>query len=523
MDINSPPLEFVLGPASDQRTYAIELSPLDDVPTGVEAFVQPKWDGTSWNDVLYVRTTGGASSLTVNVRVYALEGFPIISETTSDIPPFGSVDLNIADSVANSTMGFDASPLSPGGSELQTNRCTLFEPRLTCIEQRPVFGPSAWSDVITVANPSPVPVTASLQAYDLSQLPLHSEFEFSFNAGELTGLILGSASDNRAYVAEITPLDPGAAGGYIDAFIQPEFFNNEWIDVLRVIPSLQNPTINVQVRIRRIEPPAPPIELSEAVFRGIVTDDALNGIDFFGEEVNVGDPFIVRLTFDENALFRSGPFPSGNGENSAYDLFPFGNFAVDVGEVSLNCSLPFFSLSDELGLFGIKDRWIALGFGGDCAALNIDLFIALNSTETNAFSGTEFFIPDDISKFEIPRFSILVPDFDSSGEPILRTSVRGEIVAAGEESTPQGQLVELLFGVADLDLPAGTQESLNSTIENALARVQAGDVPPALGMLHALVQKLNAQRGKKIPEAEADELIAIAEATIAQLEAPVIE
>ena len=74
--------------------------------------------------------------------------------------------------------------------------------------------------------------------------------------------------------------------------------------------------------------------------------------------------------------------------------------------------------------------------------------------------------------------------------------------------------------VANLSLDMGMDNSLDSKLQNALDRAQAGDIPSALGILHAFILSVDAQRGKKLTEMQADELIAAAQEIISALEEP---
>lgn len=68
-----------------------------------------------------------------------------------------------------------------------------------------------------------------------------------------------------------------------------------------------------------------------------------------------------------------------------------------------------------------------------------------------------------------------------------------------------------------LDLPAGTANSLASKLENAVASIEQGQTNAAINKLEAFIHEVEAQRGKKIVEAEADALIAAAQAIIVLL------
>lgn len=64
----------------------------------------------------------------------------------------------------------------------------------------------------------------------------------------------------------------------------------------------------------------------------------------------------------------------------------------------------------------------------------------------------------------------------------------------------------------------GIASSYQAKLDEALAALDAGDAPLAVEILHALVKQINAQRGKKITEEAADELLTLIEEIIAGIE-----
>ncbi len=61
--------------------------------------------------------------------------------------------------------------------------------------------------------------------------------------------------------------------------------------------------------------------------------------------------------------------------------------------------------------------------------------------------------------------------------------------------------------IRDLSLPQGIENSLISKVENALKSLENGNVEAAMNQLQAFINQVEAQRGKKIPEEDADMLI----------------
>jgi hypothetical protein len=74
--------------------------------------------------------------------------------------------------------------------------------------------------------------------------------------------------------------------------------------------------------------------------------------------------------------------------------------------------------------------------------------------------------------------------------------------------TAPGQLVPSLGDeVAALQLPHGMEESLKAKLDATLTSLEAGDLEEASNILGAFIHQVEAQRGKKLTDSEADELI----------------
>jgi len=76
----------------------------------------------------------------------------------------------------------------------------------------------------------------------------------------------------------------------------------------------------------------------------------------------------------------------------------------------------------------------------------------------------------------------------------------------------------LIALVEDMNLHHGLENSLMASLEGAAAAIERGNDKAAVGELNAFINKVEAQKGKKIPEEEADCLIETATAVIASIE-----
>jgi uncharacterized membrane protein len=117
--------------------------------------------------------------------------------------------------------------------------------------------------------------------------------------------------------------------------------------------------------------------------------------------------------------------------------------------------------------------------------------------------------------------AVIVGDtFLRTGTPGAFTDVYGSFVSVlstEQEATPAELTEDLLDDVLGLNLPNGLKTALQSKLETALAAIAQNDDITALAALTNFIDQVRAQRGKKIPAAAADQLIADAQAIIAKL------
>jgi len=116
------------------------------------------------------------------------------------------------------------------------------------------FDGESWNDVLRVQLPEGMQAQrVNLRVYDTALLPVAAEFEAALEPGVWHGWGLGSTWDDRAYLAEITPLEPSVDGAHIArTVVQPEFDGESWSDVLRVMIPDWMPDLNVYIRVYEV-------------------------------------------------------------------------------------------------------------------------------------------------------------------------------------------------------------------------------------------------------------------------------
>jgi hypothetical protein len=73
--------------------------------------------------------------------------------------------------------------------------------------------------------------------------------------------------------------------------------------------------------------------------------------------------------------------------------------------------------------------------------------------------------------------------------------------------TPAELVTDLLGDLEELDIHAGIRNSLETKLNGALAKFNAGDLEAGIIKMNAFINAVEAQRGKKITQADADFLI----------------
>jgi hypothetical protein len=92
--------------------------------------------------------------------------------------------------------------------------------------------------------------------------------------------------------------------------------------------------------------------------------------------------------------------------------------------------------------------------------------------------------------------------------------------AGTSKLTPEEMVTLITIEVMDLNLQRGISDSLLANLDNALKKLEDGNLDndtAAINNLQAFINQVEAQRGKNIPEADADDLIATAQGIINML------
>jgi hypothetical protein len=152
---------FVMGRVSENRGYVTEVTPFTLVAAQPESFVQPEFNGVSWNDVLRVQLLFAPTPVEANVRVYSIRDVPKVAEFNFTLQP----------GVAH---GFVMGPVSEKRgyvTEITPSSSSDFNGASITSFVQPEFNGANWNDVLRVVlNGGSMPVDANVRAYVIRAL-----------------------------------------------------------------------------------------------------------------------------------------------------------------------------------------------------------------------------------------------------------------------------------------------------------------------------------------------------------------
>lgn len=235
---------FFLGFPNADHGYVAEITPLRPAEAVIEQFlVQPEFDGTQWNDVLRVQLRSTDAPLKVHIRAYETSPLPVFSAFATTLQPGFPHGFLLGDSTAE--RGF-VTEITPLDSEESVIEKYLVQPE---------FDGANWNDMLRVQLRSiDAPLDAHIRVYEATDLPVVTEFTTTLLPGESHGFSLGDASADRGYITDISPLQASTDGAHIERYlVQPEFDGMQWNDVLRIQIPIDEPALEVHVRVYAVE------------------------------------------------------------------------------------------------------------------------------------------------------------------------------------------------------------------------------------------------------------------------------
>jgi len=191
--------------------------------------------------------------------------------------------------------------------------------------------------------------------------------------------------------------------------------------------------------------------------------------------------------------------------------FSTGNIRVEVVAGSSAGTLDVLT-----GEFTTSEQY-AIHFDGDLSAFNLTSPVVLPSTSSGTVTLTALTGGNVIMAWT--GSSVLPNPFDLTN--YIPFSYTCSVTAAFAPEPVTLLQLAMIPQVVNLGLPAGIESSFLTKLYTALDSVDAGRNRSAASTLNAFVNQIEAQRGRKVSDADADGLVSDAEATIALLRAHV--
>ena len=277
---------------------------------------------------------------------------------------------------------------------------------------------------------------------------------------------------------------------------------------------------------------APFVHAETLSFSGTVLEDQKNSLDLFGPDVEVGDSATIDISIDLSTPIDGIDItPQLSGATGAVSVYPLtgrGVMNVEIGSAALSCGLTLLFIADDLiyppNFPSPSDFWyIDASSGANCEDRSVN--VNLDGIDNTVLSNTDFFLPTDLTGYDA-NFSVntLVPLNEANIMAV--EAANGSIDAVGP--SPEELLEDLAQVVLTANLQAGISNALDSKLASALAALDDSNEnndAAALNSMYAFCNSVEAQRGKKLSDMQADTLIEAANAVIVALDefAPLCE
>jgi hypothetical protein len=246
--------KFLLGPASQERGYLVDVSPQEASAEGSEvvSMVMPEYDGEGWVDVLWLFQPKEAAPLPVYVRAYTTAGWPSAYHERLSLAPGVWQGYIFGKSKDPGGYVVAVNPRSEGMSGDTLQRYMI----------NPEF-PGGWQDVLRIQT---LPDQASMQAdVTIYRTPLgflKTEATLHLQPGEWAAGILGLSDDPAAYVMKVTPLSE--TDNQVESYgVEPVFMDGAWRDVFRVRIPADRPPMDVKVSVYAVTPSSDSEQLAQ--------------------------------------------------------------------------------------------------------------------------------------------------------------------------------------------------------------------------------------------------------------------
>ena len=240
-------------------------------------------------------------------------------------------------------------------------------------------------------------------------------------------------------------------------------------------------------------------------------------LDFdFGAFVETSSAQISQTDFELEIDADLGTAQFAQYKQSIAPLILPGGFSTGNIRVEVVPGSSVGTLNVLTGVFTTEELY-AVYFDGDLSAFHLTSPVVLPSTSAGTVKLSALSGGDVLMAWA--GTSQLLNPFD----PLTVISFKYTCEVTADFAPEPVTLLQLAMipHVVNLGLPVGIENSFLTKLDTALISVNAGRNRNAANSLKAFVNKVEAQRGKKISDVDADGLVSDAEATIVLLRASV--
>ncbi len=236
----------VLSNCEADKAYLVEMTPLAPSISGAHIqryVVQPEYNGHEWNDVLRMVIPEDHPAMDVHVRIYDVSSLPVVESFNTELQPGVWHGWDLGETTQDRGYVVEITPLEPSIDGAHVERYVV----------QPEYDGIGWYDVLRIMlAPEDPPLHVHVRVRAVADWPIVLTQTVTAQPGISNGIVLGPAVQDRAMVAEISPVitaTPPTAGPNVEWYvIQPEYDGAQWNDVFRFITRPEDPVTQYTVR-----------------------------------------------------------------------------------------------------------------------------------------------------------------------------------------------------------------------------------------------------------------------------------
>ena len=231
---------FSMGPATLDRAFVAAYKLAN--PTSNSGFLekdvfQPEWDGKQWNTVLRLQMSKDVQPQPIDVCVYEIAGFPVVSEFETTLNP-------------GEWQGHSMGPCSVNQAFVAAFLPSTKEGFLETHRFQPEWDGKQWNMVLRLQIPTSMhPMKLKVRVYQVNA-PLYTTIDTTLKGGQWQGYSLGPATTDHGFLAGYELAKPQLNLGFLEkSRFQDEWDGKPWISALRLQISSDLPSIALKANV----------------------------------------------------------------------------------------------------------------------------------------------------------------------------------------------------------------------------------------------------------------------------------